>query len=107
MSANGYSSPRPASIRRRVWSEMFGQFIRSAREKKGRSIEEAARLAGMTVAEWEAVEAGEVPGTHEQFGALASGLGMSREELVPLLLFCRGAWIRPPRRSSGSGAPYS
>lgn len=92
MSAMYSSSSRPASIRRRVWSEMFGRFIRSAREKKGRSIEEAARLAGMTVAEWEAVEAGQVPEGWTQLRPMAEALGMSYGEMGMLVLFCQGAW---------------
>ncbi len=88
MSRNGCSS----SLRRQVWGRMFGKFIRSAREKRGRSVEEAARLAGMTAAEWEAVEAGEVPEGWARLGPMAEALGMSRGEMGSLVLFCQEAW---------------
>ena len=55
-----------AVAQRRLWGQFFGDMIREARQERGRSIEEAARLAGMEVAAWKAVEAGQVPGTREQ-----------------------------------------
>ena len=41
------SSSRFSAIRRRVCGQMFGRLIQGAREARGRSIEETARLAGM------------------------------------------------------------
>ena len=64
MSIVNYASISPSrfsAIRRRVWGQMFGRLIQGARETGGRSIEETARLAGMEVSEWEAIEAGYVP----------------------------------------------
>ena len=55
------SPSRFAAMRRRVWGQMFGQLIQSSRETAGLSIDETARLAGMEVSEWEAIEAGYVP----------------------------------------------
>lgn len=92
MSVRDCSSSRLASIRRRTWGQMFGQFIRGARKKKGLSIEEAARLAGMTVAEWEAVEAGEVPDEWARLGPIADALGMSCGQMGTFVLFCHEAW---------------
>ena len=75
-----------------VWREFFGDLIRSAREQRELSIEEAARAAGMASADWEAVEAGTVPPTPEQLHALASGLALEMEALVSVVLLCRPAW---------------
>ena len=48
-------------LHRRVWGRIFGSGIRAARTEAGLSIEEAARLAGMQLSEWMAVEDGHVP----------------------------------------------
>ena len=59
------SLPRSAreAYERQVWGEFFGDLIRSARETRSLSIEEAARGAGISASEWESVEAGTVPRT--------------------------------------------
>ena len=49
------------SVRRLVWGRLFGQCVEKTREAAGRSVEEAAHLAGMEASEWSAVEAGFVP----------------------------------------------
>ena len=94
MSAGLPSNSSCASFERRIWGEFFGDLIRSAREERSLSIEEAARGAGMAASEWESIEAGTVPRTREQFQALAPGLGLELEAMVPLVLFCRRAWGR-------------
>jgi transcriptional regulator with XRE-family HTH domain len=86
-------SPR-AAFQRQAWGEFFGDLIRSAREERNRSIEEAAGRAGMTVAEWEAMEAGRVPGTREQLQFIAAGLDIERDAIVSVALLCRQAWGR-------------
>jgi transcriptional regulator with XRE-family HTH domain len=83
-----------AACERQVWGKFFGDLIRSARETRRLSVEEASRAAGMTVAEWEAIEAGTVPRIVERLHALAAGLGLEFEAVVPLVLFCRDAWGR-------------
>ena len=85
-------SPCTSAFRRQVWGDLFGNFLRDAREERGRSVEEAAEAAGMAVVEWEAVEAGQVPDTWEQVRRIADGLGTDRSWMVPLVLFCHEAW---------------
>ena len=77
---------------RTLWGRMFGRMVQGAREKKSCSVEAAAQLAGMTTAEWEAVEAGQVPETRARLQALAAGLEMDMSHLGLLVLFCREAW---------------
>ena len=67
-------------------------FIRSTREKKGLAVEEAARLAGVTVAEWEAVEAGHLPDDWTQLGPMDNTLGTSCDQMGTFILFCHEAW---------------
>ena len=48
-------------IRRQAWGRLFGTCIEKAREAGGRSVEEAAHLAGMEACQWAAIEDGYVP----------------------------------------------
>ena len=86
------SPSRFTAIRRRVWGQMFGQLIQSARETAGRSIRDAARLAVMEVSEWEAIEAGYVPTDTGRLRAMAGALEMDWNRMARLALFCRQAW---------------
>ena len=81
-------------LRRRFWGEFFGRAIQNAREKRGRSVEEAAQLAGMEAFEWAAIEAGQVPVSPGRIHALAVGLDLADVEICSLILFCREAWSR-------------
>jgi len=90
-------SPSPSAfdvdgLCRKVWAILFGEEIQGIREEKGISLDEAAGRAGMTVAEWEAVEAGRVPRTWEQVCAMAVGLRERRLELASLVVRYSGAW---------------
>jgi transcriptional regulator with XRE-family HTH domain len=93
LSASLPSSRRDA-FQRQAWGEFFGDMVRSAREERSRSIEEAAGRAGMTAAEWEAIEEGRVPGTREQLQAIAAGLDVEWGAMVSVALLCRQAWGR-------------
>ena len=53
-------------LRRQVWGRLFGRGIQEARKNARLSIEEAARLSGMEVSEWAAIEDGYVPQTTDQ-----------------------------------------
>ena len=84
-------SPRDV-YQRRVTAEFFGSLIRSAREVRSLSAEEAARRAGMTASEWEAIETGRVPRTREQLQAVAAGLDIEWIAVAGLAIICRQAW---------------
>jgi len=88
------SSFRLAATRRRTWGALFGRFIRSAREMKCRSVEEATRLAGMETSEWKAIEAGQVPSTRGELDSIAAALEMGGDQMGRLVWLCRGAWGR-------------
>jgi len=76
-----------------VWSRMFGQFIQSGRQKAGLSIEQAAALAGMDVAEWTAIEAGaQLPKTRRELESMADTLGVEWATMVRIVFLCRQAW---------------
>jgi len=75
------------------WARLFGKFVESAREKTGRSIEEAAARIGMSVEDWEQVEAGLLlPNTREQVYVLADALDIEWSAMVEIVQLCRGAW---------------
>ena len=75
------------------WARLFGKFVESAREKTGRSIEEAASRIGMTVEDWEQVEAGMLlPNTREQVYVLADALDIEWAAMVEIVRLCRNGW---------------
>ena len=77
---------------RKVWGLLFGEDIQGVRENKGLSVEETAGRAGMTVAEWQAIEAGQVPRNWAQICSMAEGLRESRVGIASLVLLYGGAW---------------
>ena len=76
-----------------IWSRVFGQFIQSAREKAGRSVEETAALAGMNPAQWLGVEAGDyLPITRQQLHVVADAVTMEWATMAEIVMLCRQAW---------------
>ena len=71
---------------RQSWGWLFGMFIQKGRENRGRSVEEAACLAGM------AVEAGRVPETAAQLRSIAGALQLTDAQLGIVVSLCRDAW---------------
>jgi len=78
--------------RRLVWGRLFGSCIESVRETGGRSVEEAAHLAGMEASEWAAIEAGYVPKSTARLRSMAGALECGFERIANLAQLCRGAW---------------
>ncbi len=77
--------------RRQSWGRLFGNCIGQTRETAGRSVEEAASLAGMETSEWLAIEAGCVPDP-AQLHPMSDALGLRYEKIGLLAFICRGAW---------------
>lgn len=92
MSMHRLASPTPSSVSRRAWLEMFGSMIRERREAIGRSVEEAARLAGMESSEWAAVESGHIPADPARLRSMAAALEVRFDELALLVYVCQEAW---------------
>jgi hypothetical protein len=95
MRSNEYMSiefPDFPTLRREFWSEMFGSGIQDLREKRGRSVEEAAALAAMDPQDWAALEAGHAPERPEELHRIAAGLGLKVADLATLVIFCQDAW---------------
>jgi transcriptional regulator with XRE-family HTH domain len=74
------------------WGRIFGSSIQQNRKKKGLSVAEAARLAGMEPSAWLAVEAGRVPENAAQLRSMAGVLKFSSAQLGIVVFLCRGAW---------------
>jgi transcriptional regulator with XRE-family HTH domain len=85
-------SRRTPLFQRQAWGEQFGSFLRDAREERGRSVEEAAEASGLSIMEWEAVEAGQVPRTWQEICRMADAIEADRMGMASLVLFCREAW---------------
>jgi transcriptional regulator with XRE-family HTH domain len=79
------------SMRRQVWGRLFGQCVEMTRQAAGRSVAEAADLAGMEASEWSAVEAGFVPDP-AKLHPMADALALRYDRIATMALLCRGAW---------------
>lgn len=102
MLVSGSLSRAPRDVyRRQVMGEFFGSLIRSAREARSLSVEEASGRAAMDPSEWEAIEAGTVPKTREELQAVAAGLDIDWIAMAGLAMICRHAWGGSGGGSSG------
>jgi transcriptional regulator with XRE-family HTH domain len=79
-------------FRRQFWGGLFGYAIQKNRQNAGLSVGEAARLSGMEVSEWAAIEDGYVPQETNRLRAMAAALEISYDQLLNLVLLCREAW---------------
>lgn len=91
MSMMFYGQDDLRSIRRMVWGRLFGQCVGKTRQAAGRSVAEAALLAGMESSEWAAVEAGYVPDP-AQLRPMADALGLGYDKIATMAVLCRDAW---------------
>jgi transcriptional regulator with XRE-family HTH domain len=71
---------------------LFGSGIHEARKTAGLSIEEAARLSGMEISEWMAIEDGCVPQDVNQLRAMADAMEINFDKIANMVLLCRAAW---------------
>ena len=62
------------------------------RKNAGLSIEEAARLSGMEVSEWMAIEDGHAPQDINRLRAMADAMEISFDRIAMVVLLCREAW---------------
>jgi len=94
MSMHRSMSPTPVVFpdTRQTWLQLFGSMIQELRQTAGRTLEEAAQLAGMFSGEWAAIEAGYIPADPDRLRSMADALGISFDQLAPLVLICQGAW---------------
>ncbi len=84
--------PRYVANQAQACAEILGQHIRSLRLQDGRPLEELAPGAGLTVADWEAIEAGQLPMAWEQVLSLAMVLHLGRSWMPYLLKLWGKAW---------------
>lgn len=93
MSTGNLASKNPfpqTSVLRRFWGDVFGKAIEHNRQARGLSLKDAARLAGMELSEWAALEAGPVPRTDAELHTIAGVLEIGYDQLFNLP--CRDAW---------------
>ena len=89
------AAPRRSAAYRRICAQVFAGHIRAARLRDGRPLDELAPLAGLTVEEWEEIEAGRVPGTWEHVLLLVTVLQLDRSSWLPYFArLCEGAQER-------------
>ena len=78
-------------VTRKVWGQLFGIFMRKARQNSCLPLEAIALLAGMSSSEWLAVESGDVPDP-ALLKPMAAALGLGPEQMGTMVQMCRGAW---------------
>jgi 2-keto-3-deoxy-galactonokinase len=91
MSTMFYGQDDLRPVRRLVWGRLFGQCVEKTREAAGRSVGEAACLAGMEASEWAAVEAGYVPDP-AKLRPMAAALELGYDKIATMAVLCREAW---------------
>jgi transcriptional regulator with XRE-family HTH domain len=82
-----YSSEQRHAVR----SLLFGRSICETRRSVGLSLEEAARLSGMQVSEWLAIEAGYAPQDVNRLRAVAGAMETSFDRIAMAALLCQEA----------------
>jgi hypothetical protein len=90
----GYFVPNTpeALLRRESWRRLFADLIEGARRATGRKVRHAARLAGMEITEWLAIETGYKRPGPADIHQMAPVLRMSRDQLSRVVHLCREAW---------------
>jgi hypothetical protein len=78
-------------VTRKVWGQLFGIFMRKARQNSCLRLEVIALLAGMSTSEWLAVESGNVPDP-ARLKPMTAALGLGPEQMGTMVRMCRGAW---------------
>ncbi len=91
MSMLVHSQEQYGEVIRKVWGQLFGIFMRKAREESYLPLAAIANLARMRVPEWLAMEAGQVPDP-EKLEEIAAVLGIGLEKMEIAVQLCRGAW---------------
>ena len=86
------SLPSSSHLERQSMGRLFGHCIGETRENAGLSIEEAARLSGMKVSEWMAIEEGSVPQDINRLRAMAETMRISFDKIANMVLLCGAAW---------------
>jgi transcriptional regulator with XRE-family HTH domain len=82
-----------SSLRGQFWAEIFCFGIRNLREKRGRSVEQAARLADMMPADWIDLEQGrQLPDHRDELARVAYALDVRVVDVVALALLSLDAW---------------
>jgi len=89
-----YASPSPDSTvpLPDAWRRLFGILVQDVREFVGRSVEEAAQLAGMEPSVWAAVEDGEIVVDPAWLRPMADALGIRLDRMQAMVHLCQFVW---------------
>jgi hypothetical protein len=89
-----YASPVPVSTvpLHNTWPRLFGIMVQDVREFVGRSVEEAAQLAGMEPSAWAAVEDGEIIVDPAWLHPMADSLGIRYDRMQAMVHLCQFVW---------------
>ncbi|MFI5658579.1 helix-turn-helix domain-containing protein [Streptomyces sp. NPDC051684] len=107
MSIQESRRPRPAPAQEPLWRDVVGLVLRRRRRAQGRTLQDVADVAGISMPYLSEMERGRKEASSEMLAAVAGALGLG---LVDVLLLAQGELaqaVRPVRLVSrtGPGAP--
>lgn len=108
MSIQESRRPRPAPSRESapaqepLWRHVVGGVLRRRRRAQGRTLQDVADVAGISMPYLSEIERGRKEASSEMLAAVAGALGLG---LVDVLVLAQGSWRRRCGRSGWSPAP--
>ncbi|MFF3489965.1 helix-turn-helix domain-containing protein [Streptomyces sp. NPDC002795] len=107
MSIQENSRPRPVPVQEPLWRHVVGGVLRRRRRAQGRTLQDVADVAGMSMPYLSEIERGRKEASSEMLAAVAGALGLG---LVDVLALAQGELaraVRPARLVSATGVSMS
>lgn len=95
MSTQETPRPRPVRAQEPLWRHVVGDVLRRGRRAQGRTLQDVADVAGISMAYLSEVERGRKEASSEMLAAAAGALGLG---LVDLLALAQGELARAAHR---------
>ncbi|MEU6393995.1 helix-turn-helix transcriptional regulator [Streptomyces sp. NPDC046939] len=95
MSTHETSRPRPVRAQEPLWRHVVGDVLRRRRRAQGRTLQDVADVAGISMAYLSEVERGRKEASSEMLAAAAGALGLG---LADVLALAQGELARAARR---------
>ncbi|MFI0240007.1 helix-turn-helix domain-containing protein [Streptomyces sp. NPDC016845] len=104
MSTHETPRPRPVRAQEPLWRHVVGDVLRRRRRAQGRTLQDVADVAGISMAYLSEVERGRKEASSEMLAAAAGALGLG---LVDVLALAQGELARGTARAAHHRRPVS